>query len=876
MKAEDIDDDSPSRLEWLRQKQEENEKNVHLDQLMTMVGLENVKAHFLAVKAIVKASKQTGDEHQKLRLHLVLHGNDGTGKKSIAQLYAQFLYSIGAVAEQTFARTSRYRLTSRDRQTSGSRHHFDDDEDCDRDDTDDDGDDDDYSEEPDSRSTPDSQKDPALSNTGIVNNAIGDAETSVVIISCREKALLDFIDKSEKALQELPVPLTLPDYSDDELRQLLVRMMQKRGFSISGGFEDGSLRALARRMAQERKSSQQRWSVFDYLQQELDEACKRRARRLQADYMRWFDNLTNSDSQSSGLSARQKDGEMDATEAPKVLDVIDKQNMVFMPQDLLGSEPKDARIHNASWKKLQTIIGLNKVKSEIGNTIDFSQTNYQRELLGVKPLKIGLNRLFLGPPGVGKTTVAALYGQILIDLGLLTGTKVMVRNPSDLIGRYPGQSEQMTQDILSQARGNVLIIDDAHMLYPGANGGGNKTDVYRTAVLDTIVANVFADPENRCIILVGYDYEMGQLFNNCNPGLQRRFPKETALHFDPAVSRQVISRMRINPKFGNAGDVENLLNQAKVRLNARIRSGLSHGQPAVEPADINPQWDRASQAEGNRAALFKDFVGFREIVEKFEGYQLLVDGMRLHDIDPKPHIPWAFIFKGPPGTGKTSTARKIGRLYYDMGLLSTDEVVTCSVTDIVGEYVGQTGPKVLNTLETGLGKVLFIDEAYRLATGTNGTSGSNFHMEAVGELVDAMTQPRYRNNMVIILAGYTREMECLLQTNPGLRSRFPEHITFEPMAPHACLQYLKNQLHKLRIGIVEGDDSSEIVHDLFESLSLTTGWASGRDVETLARRIISSVYMQQGKFGKKGAVGSLQVSTTDLVPILEEMWEERR
>ncbi|KAJ0276262.1 hypothetical protein Brms1b_011587 [Colletotrichum noveboracense] len=485
MKPEDIDDDSPSRLEWLRQKQEENEKNVHLDQLMIMVGLENVKAHFLAVKARVKASKQTGDEHQKLRLHLVLHGNDGTGKKSIAQLYAQFLYSIGAVAEQTFARTSRYRLTSRDRQTSGPRHHFDDDEDCDRDDTDDDGDDDDYSEEPDSRSTPDSQKDPAVifydtsdscPNTGIVNNAIGDAETSVVIISCREKALLDFIDKSEKALQELPVPLTLPDYSDDELRQLLVRMMQKRGFSISGGFEDGSLRALARRMAQERKSSQQRWSVFDYLQQELDEACKRRARRLQADYMRWFDNLTNSDSQSSGLSARQKDGEMDATEAPKVLDVIDKQNMVFMPQDLLGSEPKDARIHNASWKKLQTMIGLNKVKSEIGNT----------------------HRLL-----------------------------------SDQLSTYLGQSEQMTQDILSQARGNVLIIDDAHMLYLGANGGGNKTDVYRTAVLDTIVANVFADPENRCIILVGYDYEMGQLFNNCNPGLQRRFPKETALHFDP-------------------------------------------------------------------------------------------------------------------------------------------------------------------------------------------------------------------------------------------------------------------------------------------------------------------------------------------------------
>ncbi|KAI8213869.1 Stage V sporulation protein K [Colletotrichum sp. SAR 10_76] len=438
------------------------------------------------------------------------------------------------------------------------------------------------------------------------------------------------------------------------------------------------------------------------------------------------------------------------------------------------------------------------------------------------------------------------------------------------------------------------------MLYPGS-----ETDTFRVAVLDTIVANVSAGPEDRCIILVGYEHEMVQLFNNSNPGLQRRFPKETALQFDPyseeelcqimdlkaeqcdlemtqearMVARQVISRMRINPKSGNAGDVENLLNQAKIRLNARIRSRLSYGQAsvqaAIEPADIDPQWDRASRAEENRAALFEDFVGFRSIVEKFEGYQLLVDGMRLHDIDPRPHIPWAFIFKGPPGTGKTSTARKIGRLYYDMGLLSTDEVVSCSVTDIVGEYLGQTGPKVVNTLETGLGKVLFIDEAYRLATGASSRDGSSFHMEAVGELVDAMTQPRYRNNMVIILAGYTREMDCLLQTNPGLRSRFPEHITFEPMAPHACLQYLKNQLHKLRIGIVEGDDSSEIVHDLFESLSLTTGWASGRDVETLARRIISSVYMQQGKFGKKGAVYSLQMTTTDLIPILKEMWKER-
>lgn len=110
MEPEDVDDDSPSRLEWLRQKRENNEKNRFLDQLMSMVGLEDVKAHFLAVKARVQARAQAGGhgdaKQPDLRLHMVLQGKDGTGKKSIAKLYAQFLYSIGAVETKVTDRVS--------------------------------------------------------------------------------------------------------------------------------------------------------------------------------------------------------------------------------------------------------------------------------------------------------------------------------------------------------------------------------------------------------------------------------------------------------------------------------------------------------------------------------------------------------------------------------------------------------------------------------------------------------------------------------------------------------------------------------------------------------------------------------------------------
>ena len=118
------------------------------------------------------------------------------------------------------------------------------------------------------------------------------------------------------------------------------------------------------------------------------------------------------------------------------------------------------------------------------------------------------------------------------------------------------------------------------------------------------------------------------------------------------------------------------------------------------------------------------------------------------------------------GTGKTSTARKIGKIYYDMGFLATAEVVECSAKDMVGEYVGQTGPKTEKLVERALGKVLFIDEAYRLAEG-------HFAKEAVDELVDCVTKPKFFQKIIIVLAGYDKDINRLMSLNPGLTSRFP-------------------------------------------------------------------------------------------------------
>ena len=735
------------------------------------------------------------------------------------------------------------------------------------------------------------------------------SDRAVIIIASREQDLLKQLKGSNKAMEELPAPFLLTDHTDDEMLQLLRHMLRARDLGPRNEDANRHLRILVRRAARERGVKPNDVDGFRNLhdlEDELDTVCRRRGLRLQSEYRAWLHGKVVKDGHHQLTSCSQGEQQQpcdDAIEDESTLEYASGSG-TLTSEDILGPEPANIKDDNESWKKLEKMIGLEKIKSEFDDIIGHAQMNRRRESMGLEPHRISLSRLFLGPPGVGKTTVAQLYGQILIDLGLLSGDTVTIKNPSDLIGQYIGDSEANTKEALGKAQGNVLIIDDAHMLYPGDHENGNTTDVFRIGIIDTIVARVSAEPEDRCVILVGYDHQMENMLNNSNPGLQRRFPKESALRFEhygddelcqildlnvekkglsmtadaKEVARQVLSRMRINPKFGNAGDVGNLLSQAMIRRNTRTKGMAMDDseflKPVLEPRDIDPKWDRLLRAGENRSDMFKDFVGFKRIVQRFERYQLQVAGCRLHGLDPRPHIPWNFVFKGPPGTGKTSTARNIGRLYYDMGLLSTEEVVICSVTDLVGTHVGHTGPKVKRALESGLGKVLFIDEAYRLADGD-----ASFHMDAVNELVDAMTQPRYRNNMVVILAGYDAEMELLMRINPGLRSRFPEDITFPSLDPRMCMQHLKKEIRKMGIKIVNpgelGEEYLAKVHKIFEELSLTPGWASGRDVQTLAKAIIGNVFMREGKREKKDRPGSLWTSMYEIVIAQEDMLGER-
>lgn len=214
------------------------------------------------------------------------------------------------------------------------------------------------------------------------------------------------------------------------------------------------------------------------------------------------------------------------------------------------------------------------------------------------------------------------------------------------------------------------------------------------------------------------------------------------------------------------------------------------------------------------------------------------------------------------GTGKTTTARKMGQVYFDMGFLSSTEVIECSVSDLVGQYVGQTGPKTRQLFRKALGKVLFIDEAYRLNEGS-------FSKEATDELVGMLTQEEFAGKLIVILAGYDKDMNQLMASNPGLSSRFPEDIHFPSLSPQACLSILESQL-KAQISCAElfvtsGDAYQKMVK-IFSSLSLLPSWGNARDVKTLAQQMIRVAYKTP----------SLQLSGADAVVCLTAMLNQRR
>ncbi|KAF7546720.1 hypothetical protein G7Z17_g8238 [Cylindrodendrum hubeiense] len=777
---------SKSRDEWETMKRMDGSCNAAMDTLMGMVGLESVKR-----------------------------------KTTVARIWAKFLTTVGVISGNAFEETTGSKLASKgvpgcekvleDIKNDGGGVLF-----------------------IDEAYQLSSGNNPG--GAAVLDFLLAEVENLrgkvIFVLAGYSKQMESFFAHNPGFPSRFPIEMKFDDYSDDELL-IILQLQIHRKYNGRMKIEDGP-GGLYFRIASKRVGYSRGKDGFGNA--------------------RAVENCVQSmlDRQSDRLRLQRRTG-------------TNPDDLFLTREDIIGPEPSGALMQSEAYQKLLKLFGLKEVKDILKVLLDTVKTNYERELTEEPLVEFSLNRVFLGSPGTGKTTVAKLFGQILVDLGLLSNGEVVIKTPADFVGSVLGQSEAQTKGILAATVGKVLVIDEAYGLY---GGGGNMSsgDIYKTAVVDTIVAEVQSVPgEDRCVLLLGYKDQMEEMFQNVNPGLSRRFPLSSAFVFedfdDEALSQildlklkqsafratdeakrvalEVLRRARNRPNFGNAGEIDILLGRAKESNQTRSSAGKVRRRGTLEAIDFDEEFDRAEKGGTDIRKLFEGEVGRDKLIALLEGYQKRVKDAKILDMDPE--IPFNFLFRGPPGTGKTTTARKMGKVYYDMGFLASTEVIDCSATDLIGSYVGHTGPKVQSLLDKALGRILFIDEAYRLSEG-------HFAKEAVDEIVDCVTKPKYHNKLIIIMAGYDNDINTLLSINPGMSSRFPEAVQFSSLEPRDCIVLMIEDLRKKKRQLESKNKRFDLsclesarmpfirgLEKRFQALSAQNGWANARDVLHLAK-----------------------------------------
>jgi len=367
--------------------------------------------------------------------------------------------------------------------------------------------------------------------------------------------------------------------------------------------------------------------------------------------------------------------------------------------------------------------------------------------------------------------------------------------------------------------------------------------------------NVFFSPQ--AVLLLGYKEPLETMFRNANPGLTRRFDCSNPVVFEDFTDEELLlilgdalrkknvsatyeasmaaldrlTAKRRLPNFGNAGEVQNMVNGALTKFFARARSGANEQQ--LLPEDFEQASDKPVETIDE---IFRSMLGggCAEIKRRLRATHTLVASKKARGMDYTRSTNLNYLIVGSPGSGKTSTSGLLGRVFYSMGLLASPDVVTVSAAKLQAPFVGQTAELVRETFRSAIGKVLLIDEAHRLDPRQ---SPHSFMKEAVDEMVNILTEDAFRGKMVVVLAGYTKEMRQMLRANQGLTSRFPDEFVLPVFTLEDSLQLLHSALAEQRYTVDLEVHHDPHVRNLMSQVVGLETFASGRDVHAIASRI---------------------------------------
>lgn len=474
--------------------------------------------------------------------------------------------------------------------------------------------------------------------------------------------------------------------------------------------------------------------------------------------------------------------------------------------------------------ELDGLVGLDRVKKEVRETINYVEFAKMRREKGFNDSgKMNLHSVFLGNPGTGKTTVARMLGKIYNAMGVLSKGHVVEVDRAALIGEYIGQTAPKVKKAIEEARGGVLFIDEAYALTPP----DNDKDFGREAI-EILMKEMSDGAGDIAIFCAGYTAEMNN-FINFNPGLKSRFNQ--FFHFEDYVPEELMKISNYacekhevtltpeaqtvlvdkltrlfrdrNKSFGNARLVNSLISEAKMNLADRIMKTKKAEDVSREDLEIITEEDMQMVFLSDMKKSYHFTIDEALLSRSLDELNLLVgmNGVKEHinkmvklirfynetGKDVLSKISLHTVFTGNPGTGKTTVARILAKIYNALGLLESGQCVEVDKSGLIAEYTGQTAQKTLQAIESAMGGVLFIDEAYALNDGTG-----QFGNEAIEVILKQMEDKR--GKFAVFAAGYTNNMNQFLAMNPGLKSRFNEILHFEDYGPSDLIVIAENSL----------------------------------------------------------------------------------
>ena len=783
-----------------------------LKDLDTYIGMDEVKAAvkemaYSVQNAMQRAQRGLG-EQEKMSMHIILTGNPGTGKTTIARKLGEILAAIGYLDSGHVVEVDRAKMVSQyqgetpkvvdalcDKAKGGILFV-----------------DEAYTLAPVSASGDrDAQGAQALEK--LMKRMEDDRGQFIVIAAGYRTEMENLFRVNPGFRSRFNYFLDIKDYSPAELYQIMQVFAKQKKYIFSPEAE-----ALTNKMITEMYNSRDKDFANGRTMRTLfDQICKKQAQRLQ------------------GVD---------------ISSMSNEELMTIKQEDVPYEAPKSVNVGDCL-KKLDGLVGLGGVKKEISNLTAFLNLQIRR---GETNTFQGKHYVFTGNPGTGKTTVARIMADIFKTLGVVSRGQLVEADRAKLVAGYSGQTAIKTNQLVDQALGGVLFIDEAYTLK------SSDGDTFGAEAIDTLLKRLEDDRGKFICIVAGYTDQMHD-FIDTNPGLKSRFTQ--TIHFDDytpdelteiflhlaegknftvdedthaAIHRQFEQLyLRRDKNFGNAREARRIFNEAVERQSQRLVKLM--GDPGFKESDMYSLTKEDLPMAQSEAARpldevlneLDEFIGMRGVKNSIR--RLAVQSMFMKQraamgAGKVQQMSMNFILTGNPGTGKTSIARKMGEILQSMDILPTSRVIEASRATLVGKYMGET-PKIVNNMcDKAMGGILFIDEAYTLSDG-----GDQYGKEAIDTLMKRMEDDR--GKFVVIAAGYKDKMDEFLQMNAGLASRFTHKLHIEDYNEDELLAIFKHMAQKEQYTLSPTAEFKALDTIYKMVLAKNESWGNAREMRNL-------------------------------------------